>query len=79
MAMLFKLSETNRGFKVKSFKDCSGASCSIQESSSDEESKIWIGIDDADEVLLTTRMHLTRTQVRGLLPVLKKFMNTGAI
>lgn len=31
------------------------------------------------EVLLTTRMHLTRSDVKKLLPILQKFVETGEI
>lgn len=33
--------------------------------------------DVPDEVLMNTRMHLTRTQVEKLLPYLQKFVETG--
>lgn len=32
-----------------------------------------------EEVLLTTRMHLTQKQVKELLPILQKFVETGDI
>jgi hypothetical protein len=32
-----------------------------------------------DDVILKTRMHLTREQVKGLLPILKMFVDTGRI
>lgn len=37
----------------------------------------WVTYDIPDNVLLTTRMHLTRKQVARLLPSLIKFVLTG--
>lgn len=39
--------KTARGFEVKHFKDTYGMDCSIQESSSAEEEKIWLGVHSA--------------------------------
>ena len=39
----------------------------------------WVQYPIPDEVLLTTRMHLTREQVKELLPVLKHFVKTGEL
>jgi predicted RNase H-like HicB family nuclease len=39
----------------------------------------WVPYPLPDEVLLTTRMHLNREQVRKLLPVLKQFVASGEI
>ena len=39
--------KTARGFEVKHFKDTYGMDCSIQESSSAEEPKIWLGVHSA--------------------------------
>ena len=93
--------KTGRGFGLYEFRDSYDKSCSLQESSSAEEEKIWFGIDDAEpkimasktppggtgwvpypipeDVFLNTRMHLTRDQVKGLLPILTKFVETGRI
>lgn len=43
---------TQRGFDLINFKDTQGADCSLQKSSSAEESKIWLGTDDADPRVL---------------------------
>ena len=63
--------------------------CSIQESSSASEPKIWLGIDNAkittkdgsliDSENMTTfsRMHLNQEQVKELLPLLENFVKTG--
>lgn len=105
--MEFITNYTTRGFKTIFFKDRYSSQCSIQESSLATEEAIWIGIDDADplimasdapkysiattettgwvpypippEVLLSTRMHLTREQVADLIPILQKFVDTGDI
>ena len=39
----------------------------------------WVKYDIPKEVNLHTRMHLTREQVKELLPHLKKFVETGEI
>ena len=37
----------------------------------------WIPYPVPEEVLINTRMHLTREQVKGLLPYLERFAETG--
>lgn len=39
----------------------------------------WTPFEIPKEVLLSTRMHLTRSQVKKLLPILQKFVDTGEI
>lgn len=39
----------------------------------------WVPYRIHDEVVLTTRMHLTRGQVQELLPTLKHFVETGEL
>lgn len=39
----------------------------------------WVPYPIPDEVLLTTRMHLTREQVADLLPLLQHFVDTGEL
>jgi len=39
----------------------------------------WVKYPIPEEVLISTRMHLSQDQVRGLLPVLQKFVDTGEI
>ena len=63
---------TKRGFNGVSFKDNYGISCSIQESSSAEEPKVWFGCDNS-------RMHLTIPQIKELLPILERFIKTGEV
>lgn len=90
-----KKTHTKRGFEIIEFMDDYGAECSLQESSSAEESKIWLGCDNANPKMLNpdghgwvpiempedyianTRMHLTRKQVKSLLPHLIRFAFLG--
>jgi hypothetical protein len=37
----------------------------------------WVPFDIPDDVLLTTRMHVTQDQVKALLPILTYFAETG--
>lgn len=39
----------------------------------------WVPYHIPSEVLLSTRMHLTRKQVKALLPILKHFAKTGEV
>lgn len=39
----------------------------------------WQPFEIPKEVLITTRMHLTQKQVKKLLPILQKFVETGEI
>ena len=90
---MIKQTNTNRGFKLGEFTDRYGIKCSIQKSSLASEDAIWFGVDDVSpkimtnkgwedfeipkEVLLHSRMHLTKSQVKELLPLLQKFVKTG--
>ena len=85
--------KTNRGFSIFSFKDSYGHMCSIQKSSSASEPRIWLGLDKIDafanannrivkvdlpeSVVANARMHLNQEQVKKLLPILQKFIDTG--
>jgi len=86
---------TQRGFKITGFVDRYGVECNIQESSLATEDAIWIGCKDANPQILTpnngwqkvyipgllcnTRMHLTRDQVKDILPFLQNFVETGEL
>ena len=102
-----KFTTSERGFGKIEFDDLYGAGCSIQESSLASEHAIWLGIDDANplimasdaarfgvqtdatvgwvpypvprEVLMHTRMHLSREQVAAMLPILQRFAATGVL
>lgn len=39
----------------------------------------WVKYDVPDEVLMTTRMHLSRDKVAELLPILQRFVESGEI
>lgn len=39
----------------------------------------WVKYPIPEEVLINTRMHLTRDQVKDILPILQKFVDTGEI
>lgn len=39
----------------------------------------WVRYPIPDNVLISTRMHLTRKQVEALIPILQKFVDTGEI
>lgn len=45
----------------------------------DSQTLEWGEYSIPEDVLLTTRMHLTRKQVKELLPILKQFVKTGNI
>jgi hypothetical protein len=44
-----------------------------------EKDNGWVPYSIPQEVSLNTRMHLSREQVKALLPILKKFVKTGEI
>ncbi|WP_249341953.1 hypothetical protein [Pseudomonas sp. PCH44] len=44
-----------------------------------KEANGWVPYPIPDQVLLTTRMHLSREQVAALLPVLQRFAATGEV
>ncbi len=45
---------THRGFKYNKFRDRNNEQCSIQKSSVATESCIWLGIDDADPIIMAS-------------------------
>ena len=64
--------KTNRGFGLIEFTDDKGEKCSIQKSSLALKQAIWFGCDKF-------RMHLTRSEVKKLIPILQLFVDTGEI
>jgi len=44
-----------------------------------KETTGWVPFPIPEDVLLSTRMHLTQEQVAELIPVLQKFVETGEI
>lgn len=101
------IKKTRRGFSLYEFNDLYNQKCNIQKSSLATDDAIWLGLVDAEpvilasnaikhgistvettgwvnyplseDVLLHTRMHLNREQVKNLLPILEKFVKTGEI
>jgi uncharacterized protein (DUF342 family) len=99
-----KVTKTQRGFEKILFSDQYNCQCSLQQSSSAEKARIWLGVENADpkvlaskarsfgietnettgwvpypipnEVLLTTRMHLDRKQVKELMKHLQNWLDT---
>jgi len=67
-----EVTKTSRGFSVIEFKDRYGVECTIQKSSLATEEAIWFGYKN-------NRMHLTQDQVKELLPILQRFVETGEI
>lgn len=94
--MNMKRNITNRGFGIYKFEDCYQETCTLQESSSANEARIWLGIHNSvpkicepgtgwrdiplpEGTLLSGRMHLNVEQVKELLPLLQKFVETGGL
>jgi len=51
----------------------------LKERTYSESDNGWTPFEIPKEVLLSTRMHLTKNQVKRLLPILQKFVETGEI
>jgi len=68
-----KVTKTNRGFATIKFKDYNEQDCSLQKSSLATDDCVWLGNDNLN------RMHLTKAQVKKLLPHLQKFVESGDI
>lgn len=93
--MPLELKHTSRGFGKIDFIDSYGIKCSLQHSSNviphiwfgvdDVDPKIlvkgegWKPAPIDPDILLHSRMHLTREQVKELLPYLHHFVNEGDI
>ncbi len=75
------LKPTPRGFLRGDFEDRYGQKCSIQESSLATEEAIWLGVDVnlKGEEVEQGRMHLTRQQIKDLLPILRYFARNGSL
>lgn len=74
------LKPTPRGLLRGDFEDRYGQQCSVQESSLATEAAIWLGVDvnlKGDEI--EGRMHLTKQQVKDLLPILRFFARNGSL
>ena len=79
-----KIEKTARGFKIVKFKDVYGCDCSLQESSSAEEERVWLGCDNCPPKHpvtgeeLNPRMHLNVKQIKKLIKYLQNFVDTGS-
>ncbi len=69
-----RLKKSDRGFKYAHFEDYNGNQCSIHESSLATDYCLWLGVRNGG-----TSMHLTRKQVKKLIPHLQKFVETGGL
>ena len=81
-----KVKKTQRGFSLIEFEDRYKQKCSLQKSSLATEDAIWLGVHIGIPAELggkgedvNARMHLTRKQVKALLPHLQAFAETGSI
>lgn len=54
------------------FWDTYGTRCSIEKGASAFSDRLWLGAHE-------NRMHLTKEQVRDLIPLLKEFVESGTI
>lgn len=67
---MIEKTKTQRGFTLIKFEDLYSQKCSLQKSSLATEDAIWFGVHDQ-------RMHLSREQVKELLPFLIQFTEIG--
>lgn len=90
-----KIQKTSRGFSYIKFEDSNGEKCSLQKSSSIDDDiwlgvdnpilktftpgKGWNKVTLPPDSMLSGRMHLTKDQVKVLLPYLNNFVETGEI
>jgi hypothetical protein len=75
--------KTQRGFERIAFKDLYGAECSLQQSSLATLDAIWLGCERETILPVThescgARMHLDRSGVAALIPVLTRWLATGS-
>ncbi len=78
---------TNRGFPLWEFTDFYGVAASLQESSIAYPGCIWLGADQrpanlnepTTNLLENYRLHLSREQVKSLLPILVYFAEYGYV
>ena len=76
---IMKVKKTQRGFSLIEFLDRYKQKCSLQKSSLATEDAIWLGVDVDIEGKGSSRMHLTKKQVKAILPHLQRFVETGSI
>jgi len=101
------MTKTERGFPLGKFNDLYDQKCSIQQSSLATENALWLGLDNAEpmimaskadengvetkkttgwvdyplpkDVLLSTRMHLSVSDVEKLVEELQHWLKTGEL
>jgi hypothetical protein len=74
---MLKKTKTSWGFDLIEFSDHNCVQCSLEKSSLASDDAVWLGVDSASP--MATRMHLTKEQVKQLIPVLQAFVDTGDI
>ena len=82
----WKKTMTARGWTKYLFEDCYSGQCSLQKSSSAEESRVWLGLEGDCPIThpitgesLGMRMHLNQKQAAKLALKLAAFAETGEI
>lgn len=70
--LILRNQTTERGFRRLEFTDQFGELCSIQESSIIGNPTIWLGCG-------SNRMLLTQEMAKGLIPILKNFIQNGSL
>ena len=53
-----KINKTNRGFELLEFSDKNGLKCNIQKSSVATEDCLWLGVEDANPLILASSAEL---------------------
>lgn len=75
--------KNDRGFSYIEFDDYYKQKCSLQMSSLATNAAIWLGVDNTGPLMdskpVNHRMHLTKREVKKLLPHLIKFIESESI
>ncbi len=77
----FEFRPTKKGLLRAEFQDRFGATCSVQESSFQDEDCLWLGVevDIYGNEIAGGRMHMTRETAKRLIPILRYFARTGKL
>ena len=73
--MKIKLETDEKGFVAGKFQDLYGIPCLIQKSNRVADDSIWLGRNHGESTL----MQLDKERVAALLPLLKRFVETGEL
>jgi hypothetical protein len=76
---IITFSETSAGCRRGTFTDAYGSSCAIQEGSTTEDCRLWLGVEKSRSGATSSRMHLTRGMAATLIPLLQEFVATGTL